>query len=87
MKVIKGKNTNNNEDSQSSESEGEEDEDDEDAPLVKYESPFVKKIIVPQEPRLYCLIYNSQVVEYQEAGYLGSTDSLSVSESPMIATP
>ena len=73
MTVIKGKNTNNNEDSQSSESEGEEDDDDddEDAPLVKYESPFIKKTIVPQEPRLYCLIYNSQVVEYQEAGYLG----------------
>ena len=86
MKVIKGKNANNNEDSQSSESEGEEDDDDEDVPLVKYESPFIKKTIVPQEPRLYCLIYNSQVVEYQEAG-IGLNDSLVVNESPMIVTP
>ena len=48
MKVIKGKNVNNNEDSQSSESEGEEeDEDDDEGLLVKYESPFIKKTIVP----------------------------------------
>ena len=48
MKVIKGKNVNNNEDSQSSESEGEEEDDDDDEGLlVKYESSFIKKTIVP----------------------------------------
>lgn len=66
MKVIRRKNAGNAaEESQSSESEGEEEDDEDDEiPLVKYESPFIKKMIVPQEPRLYCLLYNSQVVDY-----------------------
>ena len=40
--------------------------DDEDLPLIKYESPFMKKFLVPQEPRLFCLIYNSLVVDYSD---------------------
>ncbi len=66
MKVIRRKNAGNAaEESQSSESEGEEEDDEDDeTPLVKYESPFIKKMIVPQEPRLYCLLYNAQVVDY-----------------------
>lgn len=60
MKVIRGKNAGNAEESQSSESEGdEEDDEDDELPLVKYESPFIKKMVVPQEPRLYCLLFNS----------------------------
>lgn len=31
---------------------------------MKYEAPYIKKSLLPQEPRLYCLIYNSSVVEY-----------------------
>lgn len=61
IKVIRRKNAGNAaEESQSSETEGEEEDDEDDeTPLVKYESPFIKKMIVPQEPRLYCLLYNS----------------------------
>lgn len=34
-------------------------------PLLKYESPFVKRLALPQEPRLFCLIYNGVPVEYE----------------------
>ncbi len=72
MKIINGKEeTTQQEDSQSSASEGEEEDDDifdeEDLPLIKYESPFMKKLLVPQEPRLFCLLYNSQVVDYSDS--------------------
>ncbi len=41
-----------------------DDDEDEDVPILKYESHFVKRRLVPHEPRLFCLIYNTIVVDY-----------------------
>ncbi|CDW90641.1 UNKNOWN [Stylonychia lemnae] len=55
MRIINGKN-----------SELSDQEDDEiiDTPYLNFESNFIKKLVLPQEPRLFCLIYNGNIVEY-----------------------
>lgn len=34
-------------------------------PYIKYESKFMRKIVLPEEPRLFCLMLNSLIVEYE----------------------
>lgn len=43
-----------------------DDDEADDLPLLKYESPFIKLMILPQEPRLFCLLYNGITVEYED---------------------
>ena len=70
MKVIQGK-TNDEDPSESEDSEEEKDvlneseSEEEEGELLKYESPFLKRQILPQEPRLFCLIYNGAVVDFE----------------------
>jgi hypothetical protein len=35
--------------------------------ILNYESKFIKQFNVPSEPRLFCLVYNSAIVEYNES--------------------
>lgn len=60
------------------ENEEDEDEDSDEDHLLKYESPFVKRMILPQEPRLFCLLFNGNMVAYDT-----NDDDLMVSPSPV----
>jgi hypothetical protein len=73
LNTIRGKVSEEEEGAQSSGSEEddseevseEEEENSEEGGILKYESPFIKRINLPQEPRLFCLIYNGSAVEYE----------------------
>jgi hypothetical protein len=45
-------------------SSNDESDDEYDKPMIKYESSFIKSMILPQDPRLFCLLYNGTTVEY-----------------------
>jgi len=34
--------------------------------MLPYESKFMKKVVLPQEPRLFCLSLNGMAVEYED---------------------
>ena len=38
---------------------------DKELPLLKYEATFLKRLNLPQEPRLFCLTYNGVSVDYE----------------------
>jgi hypothetical protein len=63
-KVIDEDEDNNEEGGEDSEADPDEEDEEDDDYLLKYESPFVKRILLPQEPRLFCLLYNGNSVEY-----------------------
>ena len=54
-------------------------DDDDDALQVKYEQPFVKRMLLPQEPRLFCLLYNGNTVVYDANDELASQSMVSPS--------
>jgi hypothetical protein len=45
-----------------------EDEIPESHDVLKFESKFVKDQLTPHEPRLFCLVFNGNVVEYEGEG-------------------
>ena len=68
-KYIKGKindedDEEGGEDSDEADDPDEEEDEEDDDYLLKYESPFVKRVLLPQDPRLFCLLYNGNSVEY-----------------------
>jgi len=81
-KYVKGKindedDEDNEEGAEDSEEDPDEEDEDDDEYLLKYESPFVKRILLPQEPRLYCLLYNGNTVEYDTNIELASSSMVS----------
>ena len=51
-------------------------------PLLKFEQAFIKKLSIPQEPRLFCLIYQGNVVKYDNEE--NEDDSLQSECQPII---
>jgi hypothetical protein len=46
--------------------------------ILKYESKFIKQMKIPQEPRLFCLIFNGNIVEYEGEEHSNDNEKIQV---------